>query len=46
MCLKKSCPKPTPSAAPDINPGISAKRQPLPSIFLTTPKLGINVVKG
>jgi len=37
MCLKKSCPKPTPSAAPDIKPGISAKRQPCPSIFLTTP---------
>ena len=46
ICLKKSWPKPTPSAAPDINPGISAKRQPFPSTFLTTPKLGIKVVKG
>ena len=46
ICLKKSWPKPIPSAAPDINPGISANKQPFPSGFLTTPRFGIRVVKG
>ena len=44
-CLKKSWPKPTPSAAPSIRPGISAKTKLSPNLVWTTPKLGVNVVK-
>jgi len=45
MCLKKSNPKPTPSAAPSIIPGISAITNEFIPSALTTPKLGFKVVK-
>ena len=46
MCLKNSVPKPTPSLAPSINPGISAITKLSPYSGLTTPKFGTSVVNG
>ena len=45
MCLKNWCPRPTPSEAPSIRPGISAITKPLPPSISTTPRLGLSVVK-
>ena len=45
MCLKNSRPRPTPSLAPSIIPGISAiTNGSIPSVA-TTPKFGFKVVK-
>ena len=45
-CRKKRWPKPAPSAAPSINPGISAMTKLFSEPTLTTPKLGCKVVNG
>ena len=42
---KNSWPRPTPSPAPSIRPGMSAITNELPSPILTTPKTGVKVVK-
>ena len=42
---KKSWPRPTPSEAPSIRPGISAMTKFWASPRLTTPKTGVIVVK-
>lgn len=44
MCLKKRCPRPFPSAAPSIIPGISAITNDLKSRYSTIPRLGFKVV--
>ena len=45
MCFKNSIPKPFPSLAPSIKPGISAITKSILSTF-TVPKLGTKVVNG
>lgn len=45
ICRRNSCPRPTPSEAPSISPGISAITKPFPSSMSTTPRFGCNVVK-
>ena len=45
MCFKNLSPNPSPNDAPLISPGKSAATKVLPSIVLTTPKLGDKVVK-
>ena len=45
ICFKNSCPRPIPSDAPSISPGISAMTNPAPSPKSTTPRIGFKVVK-
>ena len=45
MCFKNSCPRPIPSLAPSIRPGISAITKPLLPSISTTPRFGASVVK-
>ena len=42
---RKSCPRPTPSLAPSIRPGMSAQTKLAPSPTDTTPSVGTRVVK-
>ena len=43
---KNKCPRPAPSEAPSINPGISATTKLRASEVRTTPKFGCSVVNG
>ncbi|CUQ36856.1 Uncharacterised protein [Flavonifractor plautii] len=45
MCRRKSWPRPAPSAAPSMMPGMSARTKETPSSTYTTPRLGNKVVK-
>ncbi|CSB68246.1 Uncharacterised protein [Vibrio cholerae] len=45
-CLRKRIPKPAPSAAPSIKPGMSATTKLFSGSTLTTPRLGTSVVNG
>ena len=45
-CFKKSVPKPTPFDAPGISPGMSATTKLEYEFICTTPRFGLNVVKG
>ena len=46
MCLRKRSPKPLPSLAPSIIPGMSAITNDLLSLYATMPSDGSSVVKG
>ena len=46
ICFKKVSPRPRPSEAPSIIPGISAIIMSLSSSIRKTPRFGIIVVKG
>ena len=45
MCRRKSWPRPAPSLAPSMMPGMSAMTKLTPSSTHTTPRLGNRVVK-
>ena len=45
MWRRKSCPRPAPSLAPSMMPGMSARTKETCSSTYTTPRLGKSVVK-